>query len=272
MARKKKEIVKQESSVSMGEILSTDLGLHPHSPEAYKQFKEIEAERYKDLTFTPNEARLLKLSMSRMSTGVFSVLPLTCMQERCPLAKECPLLEMGKAPLYKKCPLELNMIEELYHRYTAEFKVQPGDFAQLALIDDLITTEILLKRTLNAISDPSLRENFYKKTLGLEESEFPIKDFQDGTITVMNDLEFGRQYDIRVHPALEQMERLSNKKIKILTALVGTPQERYKRDAALKQHSGEDMSKTLTTVREALNKILDTVQIDDITRKYLDSH
>lgn len=44
---------------------------------------------YKDLTFTPDEAKRIQNEMVRMTTGVISVTPLTCVGKQCSFASTC---------------------------------------------------------------------------------------------------------------------------------------------------------------------------------------
>ena len=44
---------------------------------------------YKDLTFTPEEAKRIQNEMVRMTTGVISVTPLTCLGNSCSFASTC---------------------------------------------------------------------------------------------------------------------------------------------------------------------------------------
>ena len=104
--------------------------------------------------------------------------------------------------------------------------------------------------------------------LGLEDHEIPIREFQDGTIMTTMETEIGRTYELATHPLLSLIDKLTNKKQKILSSLVGTPQEKYKRDAALKQKKDSDASKNMTAMRESLNKILESKQIDAVSSTY----
>lgn len=265
----KQETLPVKAEYSGADLLTEKIGLAPHSPRTYALWQEMQGNKYKDLELTAEEVRQVKIAISRMSHGVFASLPLRCMGELCPQKSECPLFAMGKAPVGKKCLIEMKMIEELYLSFTAQFNVSPESYTELLLIDDLITTEILLKRALNALSDPSIRQKFYTVNKQLDDHEIPFTELQDGTIMRMIDTEYGKMHEINIHPLLVQAERLMGKKASLLTKLVATPQERYKRDSALKVRSNEDTANNLPKAREKINDLLTNTTVDTLQEKYL---
>lgn len=50
---------------------------------------DLSDNNYKDLTFTPEEAKRIQNEMARMTTGVISVTPLTCLGKNCSFASTC---------------------------------------------------------------------------------------------------------------------------------------------------------------------------------------
>ena len=101
-----------EETFGVNALVTTTEDPHPHSPEYYQAIKEIEAGKYADISLTKEEVRRIKVSIARMSTGVFASLPLTCLGEKCPHVSDCPLYEINKLPIGRKCLIELNMIED----------------------------------------------------------------------------------------------------------------------------------------------------------------
>ena len=266
--------ISNNNEIPAGNIVNIKNIQPPSNPfsdvQLWDQLHELDKERYKDLTYTSEELRKIKLGIKRMSTGVFSSLPMLCNGTACPQATECPLIPINKYPLFKKCVIEINIMEELYKRYLFQFDVKENEYTKISIIDDLITVEIMLRRALNSVSDPNLRARYYKNVKGFTDTEMPFVEYQDGLIITTTEEEAGTNYDIKPHPGLEVIERLMNRKQKLLTILVGTPQEEYKRSVALGDISRDDSSKELSKIREDLNKILENKKLEDLQKKYLE--
>lgn len=258
------EIIKKYSAADI--IKFSDDDPLPHSTQAYIEHKNIEAGQYKDIDLSEAELKEIKTVIRAKSVGVFYELPMRCLGDRCSTRNECPLYQMGKAPVNRKCLIEVAFIEHLYHGYTSYFNITPGDWATFSLVNDLITTEVYIRRVLTSIGDPSVRESYYKDEKKLD--DIPIQEFQDGVIVTYTDTEFGREWDMRTNPLLDTLEKLTAKKNKILTTLVGTPQEKYKRDAALKQSKKKNIAEELAKIRETINVKIDSDVMADLQKQY----
>ena len=63
----------------------------------------IDANKYKNIVLTEDEAKHVTNQMRRMTTGVNAVVPMVCTGDLCPFRKSCVYYEIGKVPLGKPC-------------------------------------------------------------------------------------------------------------------------------------------------------------------------
>ena len=64
----------------------------------------VDANKYKNIVLTVEEAKHVTHQMRRMTSGVNSVVPLICTGDMCPFRKSCVYYEIGKVPLRESMP------------------------------------------------------------------------------------------------------------------------------------------------------------------------
>jgi hypothetical protein len=62
-------------------------------------------------------------------------------------------------------------------------------------------------------------------------------------------------YQKQVDPLFEQKQKLINRKSKLMKLMVGDRQEKYKKEAALKQKPATDASSQMSSMREKLRQL-----------------
>lgn len=214
---------------------------------------------YSDVQMTPEEARRFQRQMGLLATGSSATVPVLCQGDLCPWAERCPLWQIGKAPVGRQCLIELNIIKNAQFRYLNEYDVDPENYTEWTMVNQLSEIEVMLFRiNQNMAKDPKLASGIADQTVGF--------DNQGNAIT--------RQ---EVSSFIELQDRLYNRKIKLTKMLVGDRQEKYKREAALKKREDGDPSSHMANLRErmeSLQRELDTARKDlpiDITAEVLES-
>ena len=168
-----------------------------------------------------------------MATGAAVFAPMNCAGSECPFATQCPLARMGKAPLGRPCLLEENMFKESTIAYVSEYEVDPSNFTELGICTELAEIEILqwrLNMTLRTAEHATL---VIEQAIGQDPSGQAITQLQ-------------------VSPVFEQKQKLANRKSKLIKLMVGDRQEKYKKEAALKQKAEDDASSQMSAVRAQL--------------------
>jgi len=212
----------------------------------YLEFLNIKLHNYRDLHYTKEELESVRKHLRFLSTGHASAVPLLCAAEKCPFASTCPLQLIGRAPLGKQCIPENEFVNLKRRQYMEEYEIDPRQPSMMTLVNELAEIDIYeMRATLN------LAKN--------ENADLFIDE-------VVNVTESGHQItQKRIHPAFEIKEKLKNRRMRILEVLVGTPKEKYKRQAALKKVEGDDYSITLTEVQQTLRNL--KRQTEDIAFK-----
>lgn len=192
---------------------------------------------YSDIEFTHEEAKRFQSHITHLSTGASATVPVLCAGDACPWRTRCPLWEMGKAPLGRQCLIELNIIKNAQLRYLEEYEVNPDNFTEWTMINQLAEVEVMLWRiNQNLATDPKLASGTVEQTVGFD---------QQGT-------QITRQ---EVSHFFELQDRLNTRKNKIVKMLVGDRQEKYKREAALKKRETDDPSSKMANLRDEMDSL-----------------
>lgn len=202
----------------------------------YLDFLNIKLHDYKDLHYTKEELESVRKHLRFLSTGHASAVPLLCAAEKCPFANTCPLQLMGRAPLGKQCIPEHEFVNLKRRQYMEEYEIYPNQPSMMTLINELAEIDIYeMRATLNLAKNENA-DLFIDEVVNVTEAGHEVKQK-------------------RIHPAFEIKEKLKNRRMRILEVLVGTPKEKYKRQAALKKVEGDDYSVTLTEVQQTLRNL-----------------
>lgn len=198
---------------------------------------------YSDIQFTLSEARKYKAMVMNYSTGSCASTPVLCTGEHCPWADRCPLYTMGKAPLGRQCLIELNIIKNAQLSYLNEYDVDPYNYTEWTMINELADIEVYLWRiNQNLARNADLASGIVEQTTGVTPQGHEIKRKE-------------------ISAFFELQDKLLNRKRRIVKMLVGDRQEKYKRQAALKTIDERDPSSSMALVRSKLEKLEREVDI-----------
>jgi len=192
---------------------------------------------YDDVKLSKDEAVRIHHHIQKLSTGSAAMIPMYCGGPRCPFADRCPLQAIGKAPLGKQCLIEVQLMKEWIIRYFDEYDIDPNNFTEISMINELAEIEVMLMR---------LNMNLAKR----ENSELVI----DQVVGIAND---GQTPLVQknVSPFMELKDRLQSRKSKIIKLMVGDRQEKYKKEAALKVKIDSDPSSKMSAMRSKLDEL-----------------
>lgn len=193
----------------------------------------VDANKYKNIVLTVEEAKHVTHQMRRMTSGVNSVVPLICTGDMCPFRKSCVYYEIGKVPLGKACLVEAQLIEYWMAQYFEEFDVNPERITEVHLISELAELDIYEMRVTKYLA-----ENH--QTL-LQE----VMTGVDPAGNVISNLEVSRAFDLK--------ERLKKQRMKVLEALMATRKEKIK--AIVGVTGGTDTASRISELKEKLEKL-----------------
>lgn len=148
----------------------------------------------------------------------------------------CPLQQIGKAPIGKACLIETQLQNEWTRRYIEQYDVDPDNITEVSFCTELAEIEILLRRLNLSLAKPENSELVTDQTVGIG---------RDGTPVVQKQLS----------PFMETKDRLQNRRSKIIKLMVGDRQEKYKKEAALKQKTETDPSSKMALMRKQLENL-----------------
>lgn len=202
------------------------------------EFLQTDLHDYTDLetSFTEEDAKYIARQLRHLSTGLNAVVPIICGGPRCPFREVCPLMAIGKVPVGRQCLIEKELIALWTQQYIQEYNVSPEDRTKLSMVMELAELDIYDYRATILLSKEENQTLLVDETVGVGNDGEPITAK-------------------RVSQAWEAKERIKRRKLQLQTALVGTPQERYKKQAALKKQETADPSTVMADLRERLDKL-----------------
>lgn len=154
---------------------------------------------YGDITFTPDEARVLAGYYHNLKSGVNAVVPLKCTGPNCKFAEDCVYQQMDKAPIGKGCLIEFDMLNFFTNKFSQQYNIDPNDYTSKMLIGELaelLIYEMRLTRVLAESDNAGL--------MGIR-----IKFSPDGDM----------MQEETAHWAIELKDRYKSRKMKIIDTL-----------------------------------------------------
>ncbi len=211
----------------------------------YFDFLNIDFDDYSDMSFTEEEALKIRGHLAKMSTGSTSMVPMIC-SPLCAWRMRCEFYKMNRAPFGRACLWEVNLLREWGTSYFNEYEVDPNNFTEVGMINELAEIEIYLWRLNQSLAKPENAELVTDNVVGMSREGEPIIQKQ---LSVF----------------LEAKERLYARKSKLIKLMVGDRQEKYKREAALKVREEADPSSTMAELRGKLEKLQREVTRQEIS-------
>jgi len=212
----------------------------------YDAVKEIE-KREEGEGLTDKEHAIIKKHFAHLKTGMFSMVPIKCGGEDvCPFSERCPYVAMKKAPIGDPCPIEKDIAINSTKGYLQEYNIDPiENYSQYKMILMLSRLDVYEMRTVMQLGKTEGATLLQENAIGIG---------TDGTIA----------YQTVVNKSFEVLDIIDNKRLRILKLLVGTPQEKYKKDAALKQGNDvPDGAIQLAKLKAATDSILKRLAYKD---------
>lgn len=203
---------------------------------------------YNQIALTEQESTKLSKTLKRLSTGASSFSTLTCKGAECPFASKCPLVQMksetrhGKAPVGQDCILEATLLRDALTSYIQEYEVDPSNYTEVNIVAELAEIETLLWRINMQLSSGSNSLFVIDQPIGF--------DRQTGAPIVQK----------QIDPLFEQKQKLNNRKSKLMKLMVGDRQEKYKKEAALKQKPAQDASSQMSEVKRQIQALQQKVK------------
>ena len=217
---------------------------------------------YSKIVLSAAEQQRVSRSLAHLSTGATAALPVTCVGKSCPFNRSCPYLRIDEerkralsiidgtidprmgmeefqsvVPVGKPCLVEINLLNEWTSLYIQEYEVDPTHFTDFSMIRELAEIELMLWRLNNNLAKPGNAELVQETIVGVSKQGDPLTRLEVSAIW-------------------EVKERLQNRKSKLVKLLVGDRQEKYKREAALKQRQSDDPSSTAARLRGQIDRLL----------------
>lgn len=196
------------------------------------------------LVLTEEEKKVLAAGVKQKTRGLSAAIPLKCSGPRCPFKDQCPLFKIGKAPIGLACTVE-SMLMDLYtKRYLDEFSVATGSFSEVTVMTQLAATHVMEMRAWKVLAEENNATGIIENVVGFNEDGDSITQYQE-------------------HPAYNILERAWRWRDRLLTSLVGTRREQYKKESALKQKAGDDsLSKRAAELKFQIES-MGRVDLDD---------
>lgn len=192
---------------------------------------------YSDIAFSTEEITTIKRRISHLSTGAFARIPLSCWPERCPFRENCPFVAIGKAPgKGRACLLETNLLKEWTISFIREYDIHPDSITDRIYVQELAECELLLYRINSNLSKPENAELVGDQAVGMSREGDAITRKE---ILALMDLKL----------------RIQGRKDKIVKMMVGDREGKYKKQAALKEKEGGDMSSNTASLKKELQQI-----------------
>lgn len=191
---------------------------------------------YSDIQMTPDEARRIHSHLQKLSTGATAMVPMHCGGDRCPTKDRCPLYAIKKHPLGKICLIENQLLTEWIMRYIEEYDVDPNNFTEITMVNELADLQILEMRINTNLSKPENSALIINQSVGVDRDGDPI--FQQV-----------------ISPLMELKERISSRRTRIVKLMVGDRQEKYKKESALKVRLDNDPSSQMSAMRSKLDSL-----------------
>lgn len=209
--------------------------------KSLQQVLDAGAEDYSDVELTDSQEQLLVKTLKKMAVGSAIFAPMKCAGGECPFAVDCPLVQMGpgvhgKAPVNKPCLLEETTFREALGGYVMEYEVDPASITELTMCSELAEIEVLQWRLNMTLRQPQHASLVTEQTVGVTPQGEQITQLQ-------------------VSPIFEQKQKLANRKSKLIKLMVGDRQEKYKKEAALKQKTEADAASQMSDVKKQLQEL-----------------
>lgn len=184
-----------------------------------------------------------------MKNGLSTYSCLTCLgPEKCPFFHACPIPEnhsnpgrIEEYPVNDPCVLEVEYIAQQVITYMEKLNVDPGDPIEMSLINELALNDLLKNRAVLILSGGDAKGGG-RDLLSLEEVITGWED--DGTARVTQ--------NVRVHPAMDILDRLERRRTKVLDMMAATREKKIKFGGI---SSNSNLMRDLATIKHFIESV-----------------
>lgn len=197
-----------------------------------------------NLRLTDQEKAFIGKSMTRMATGLNATVPISCNGERCPFVTNCPLAQIKKLPIGCACPIESSLMDQYTREYIKEYNVDINSITERMTMTQLAAIHIIEMRATWAMSrkgHDTLGPGLYEQAISVDNEGVEILQLQE-------------------HPAWNILDRAWKYREKILTSLVGTRREKYKKASALKETSNIDTATRAAELKRMVQGLANKIE------------
>lgn len=211
------------------------------------------SEDYSEIQLTEEEEKRVGRTLRKMKTGSSTYSLMRCGGADCKLAGWCDLVQIGhgrhgKAPVGKQCPYEMALYAEAVQSHMEHFEVDPNNFTEWKMVTELAQIDVINWRFNMELSLPENASMTVEQTVGVDpRTGDPITQQQ-------------------INPIFEAQQKLKRRESQLTKLMVGDRQEKYKKEAALKQKSEDDASSQMAQLRKSLSSLqkqVSEVEIQD---------
>lgn len=223
-------LAKEEMS-ELSEWISVrnDLGLRfpqEHLTDGYKEWLS---------SFEDEEIRVAGKMLSAVLMGNVTALPKICPSlAKCEHKGICPF--QTNQPVGKACPMEMSVIIDRMNKLMEQFHIDGFHQTDFMILNRVVELELYDLRLNSLMSTQAKQSILVDKVVGFSSEGSAITNEE-------------------VSPLFDLKEKISREKMKLMTILVGTPQELYKKRAALKEATTDKLSVKIDELNKALQQV-----------------
>ena len=147
-----------------------------------------------NLTLPDSDIEEIAMDLDEIRENQLHSLPMMCEGPLCPFAKTCPLQKKGVAPIGKRCPVEMVLIEDWTQKYAVSLGIDVQNYVELSMLADIIEAEVYDRRTQG---DISINKLFELQAVGEDSHGNPIMRREPSVALQVNLMMKKRKDDIR---------------------------------------------------------------------------
>jgi hypothetical protein len=191
-------------------------------------------------------------STKRISHGLHAVAPLTCLgPDKCPFLAHCPIPDrdmLGRPlatapeqfPMGLQCVMESEYMAQKIGEYAIHLQVETTNPVEMSMVGELALCDLLKNRIMMVVSGGDKqghgRDLMKMDVIGISENGSPTESS-------------------KIHPALEYVDKLHNRRVKILDKMMAT--RKAQTDLKMKMGGTESSSKMLDEIKKLGQVIAD---------------
>lgn len=168
------------------------------------------------LSLTKEEIDNLKNSLNKDILSDDFSLPMICQGIECPMAHTCPLNKLNKAPIGKRCSIELLLVNKWKKEYVESLDIDWNDHIERRMIIELVELDILTARANNVLAEEGF---IMENAIGInEQTGAPIYKKEPHIALSLKDIVYKRRSKI-----LKEMAATREAKLKFLAGHKADP-------------------------------------------------